>query len=398
MLRRLSSSRRNSSASLQQQHAAGGADAEDSGGHFQRTAEDLRKELLEVQAQVEREQQELMMLRSARLAAEATPIKDREAVAAALEAAGKDMAAYLRSKRESEGASPAASRINPVSGESAESLAAAALAAANAAVPSSPEEGEELLRRKIRAANAALARDAQSAAASSAAAWGASPQAPSPARPSQPPQPNPKPPPARPTPTPQAAPHAAAAPPAAAAAAAPASAAEDAALKERVAAVVGAWRQRHGPWLRTLLAALDAPELRTILGTGTVWTRAHPRVAVLGRLPDPPGAKARLGVALGASRGPVGTPCPRHTHAEARLVPTIGLDCTAVCTKLPPGSDDAAVRRAYLHAIKRVHPDKLAASTPPQERVAAAAVFDALREVRARARHAAPGPFHRAPP
>eukprot|EP00908_Phaeocystis_cordata_P001276 Transcript_11362.p1 GENE.Transcript_11362~~Transcript_11362.p1 ORF type:complete len:355 (-),score=98.74 Transcript_11362:80-1144(-) len=323
MLRRLSSSRRNSSASLQQQqHAAGGGDAEDSGGHFQRTAEDLRKELLEVQAQVEREQQELMMLRSARLAAEATPIKDREAVAAALEAAGKDMAAYLRSKRESEGTSPAASRINPVSGESAESLAAAALAAANAAVPSSPEEGEELLRRKIRAANAALARDAQSAAASSAAAWGASPQAPSPARPSQPPQPNPKPPPARPRPTPQAAPHAAAAPPAAAAAAAPASAAEDAALKERVAAVVGAWRQRHGPWLRTLLAALDAPELRTILG----------------------------------------------------------LDCTAVCTKLPPGSDDAAVRRAYLHAIKRVHPDKLAASTPPQERVAAAAVFDALRE------------------
>ena len=68
MLRRLSSSRRNSSASLQQQqHAAAGGDAEDSGGHFQRTAEDLRKELLEVQAQVEREQQELMMLRSARL-------------------------------------------------------------------------------------------------------------------------------------------------------------------------------------------------------------------------------------------------------------------------------------------------------------------------------------------
>ena len=90
-------------------------------------------------------------------------------------------------------------------------------------------------------------------------------------------------------------------------------------------AVVARWQQNNGPWLRTLLAALDAPELEAILGL-----------------------------------------------------------CKSVCTKLPAGSDDGAVRRAYLRAIKRVHPDKVSVQAPSQERFAAAAIFDALREANER--------------
>jgi len=100
---------------------------------------------------------------------------------------------------------------------------------------------------------------------------------------------------------------------------------QEQARKERVVAVVARWQQNNGPWLRTLLAALDAPELEAILGL-----------------------------------------------------------CKSVCTKLPAGSDDGAVRRAYLRAIKRVHPDKVSAHAPSQERFAAAAIFDALREANER--------------
>ena len=100
---------------------------------------------------------------------------------------------------------------------------------------------------------------------------------------------------------------------------------QELARKERVVAVVARWQQNNGPWLRTLLAALDAPELEAILGL-----------------------------------------------------------CKSVCTKLPAGSDDGAVRRAYLRAIKRVHPDKVSVQAPSQERFAAAAIFDALREANER--------------
>ena len=100
---------------------------------------------------------------------------------------------------------------------------------------------------------------------------------------------------------------------------------QEQARKERVVAVVARWQQNNGPWLRTLLAALDAPELEAILGL-----------------------------------------------------------CKSVCTKLPAGSDDGAVRRAYLRAIKRVHPDKVSVQAPSQERFAAAAIFDALREANER--------------
>ena len=37
-------------------------------------------------------------------------------------------------------------------------------------------------------------------------------------------------------------------------------------------------------------------------------------------------------------------------------------------------------RRAYLHAIKRIHPDKLGAGAGSTQRIAAAAVFEALRQ------------------
>ena len=102
--------------------------------------------------------------------------------------------------------------------------------------------------------------------------------------------------------------------------ASPESQEQEQAAKDRVATLVARWQRQHGPSLRTLLAALDAPELGAIFGL-----------------------------------------------------------CRDVCTKLPKGSDEAAVRRAYLNAIKRVHPDKLSAHAPAQERFAAAAVFDALR-------------------
>ena len=47
--------------------------------------------------------------------------------------------------------------------------------------------------------------------------------------------------------------------------------------------------------------------------------------------------------------------------------------------RLPP-RDAAEVRRAYLHAIKRIHPDKLGGGASAAQRLAAAAVFEALRE------------------
>ena len=111
---------------------------------------------------------------------------------------------------------------------------------------------------------------------------------------------------------------------------------QEQARKERVVAVVTRWQQQNGPWLRTLLAALDAPELGAILGL-----------------------------------------------------------CKSVCTKLPAGSEEAAVRRAYLRAIKRVHPDKVSAQAPAQERFAAAAIFDALREANERNESAAELPERR---
>jgi hypothetical protein len=114
---------------------------------------------------------------------------------------------------------------------------------------------------------------------------------------------------------------------------------QEQARKERVVAVVARWQQQNGPWLRTLLAALDAPELGAILGL-----------------------------------------------------------CKSVCTKLPVGSDEGAVRRAYLRAIKRVHPDKVSAQAPAQERFAAAAIFDALREANERNESAAELPERRKRP
>ena len=111
---------------------------------------------------------------------------------------------------------------------------------------------------------------------------------------------------------------------------------QEQARKERVVAVVTRWQQQNGPWLRTLIAALDAPELGAILGL-----------------------------------------------------------CKSVCTKLPAGSDEGAVRRAYLRAIKRVHPDKVSAQAPAQERFAAAAIFDALREANERNESAAELPERR---
>ena len=92
-------------------------------------------------------------------------------------------------------------------------------------------------------------------------------------------------------------------------------------LQVRVAAVVGEWRRAHGPALRGLLAALDAPEVCALL-------------------------------AVSAS----------------------------ACTKLADGTDLGARRRAYLNAVRRLHPDKLASGAKLREKVAAAAIFDCLRE------------------
>ena len=105
---------------------------------------------------------------------------------------------------------------------------------------------------------------------------------------------------------------------------------QQAELQQQVGSVVASWQSAHGPALRDLLAALDAPELTRHCGA-----------------------------------------C-----AEARQL-------------LPPGSDAAATRRAYLLAIKRVHPDKLGAGASMTERVAAAAIFDVLRDAQEREAEAA---------
>lgn len=97
-----------------------------------------------------------------------------------------------------------------------------------------------------------------------------------------------------------------------------------ASLQRMVGAVVCAWRSAHDrDGLRGLLCALDAPELVALLGA-----------------------------------------------------------CAGACAKLPRAdvNDEAATRRAYLRALKLLHPDKLGASATLTERVAAAAIFEALRE------------------
>ena len=88
----------------------------------------------------------------------------------------------------------------------------------------------------------------------------------------------------------------------------------------RASAVVGAWVAAHGPQLRSLLGALDAPEL-------------------------------------------------------VKMLPL----CAACCTQLPDDADAAKVRKAYLLTIRRIHPDKLAGQPKVRERAAASAIFDALR-------------------
>jgi hypothetical protein len=105
---------------------------------------------------------------------------------------------------------------------------------------------------------------------------------------------------------------------------------QQAVAQRLIGGVVAAWQSANGPALCDLLAALDAPELTRYFGA-----------------------------------------C-----AEARQL-------------LPPGSDAAATRRAYLLAIKRVHPDKLGAGASVTERVAAAAIFDVLRDAHEREAEAA---------
>ena len=100
-----------------------------------------------------------------------------------------------------------------------------------------------------------------------------------------------------------------------------------ASLQRMVGAVVQAWRSAHDrDGLRGLLCALDAPELVALLGA-----------------------------------------------------------CAGACAKLPRADANgeaaaAATRRAYLRALKLLHPDKLGAAASLTERVAAAAIFDALRD------------------
>ena len=53
--------------------------------------------------------------------------------------------------------------------------------------------------------------------------------------------------------------------------------------------------------------------------------------------------------------------------------------CAACCTQLPEDADAAKVRKAYLLTIRRIHPDKLAGQPKVRERAAASAIFDALR-------------------
>ena len=97
-----------------------------------------------------------------------------------------------------------------------------------------------------------------------------------------------------------------------------------------VSSVVGSWSKAHGPGLRGLLAALDDPSLTQLLGV-----------------------------------------------------------CAEASVRMPPSSDAAAMRRAYLLAIKRVHPDKLGTDSSLMERLAASAIFDVLREAHERGAGAA---------
>ena len=97
-----------------------------------------------------------------------------------------------------------------------------------------------------------------------------------------------------------------------------------------VSSVVGSWSKAHGPGLRGLLAALDDPSLTQLLGV-----------------------------------------------------------CAEASVRMPPSSDAAAMRRAYLLAIKRVHPDKLGTDSSLTEHLAASAIFDVLREAHERGAGAA---------
>ena len=101
--------------------------------------------------------------------------------------------------------------------------------------------------------------------------------------------------------------------------------AQRAVLQRLISSVVGAWSTAHGPALRSLLAALDDPSLTQLLGA-----------------------------------------------------------CAEASVWLPPSSNAAAMRRAYLLAIKRVHPDKLGADSTLTERLTAGAIFDVLREAHER--------------
>lgn len=101
--------------------------------------------------------------------------------------------------------------------------------------------------------------------------------------------------------------------------------AQRAVLQRLISSVVGAWSTAHGPALRSLLAALDDPSLTQLLGA-----------------------------------------------------------CAEVSIRLPLSSNAAAMRRAYLLAIKRVHPDKLGADSTLTERLTAGAIFDVLREAHER--------------
>jgi len=63
--------------------------------------------------------------------------------------------------------------------------------------------------------------------------------------------------------------------------------------------------------------------------------------------------------------------------------------CAEASVRMPPSSDAAAMRRAYLLAIKRVHPDKLGTDSTLTERLTANAIFDVLREAHERGAGAA---------
>jgi len=102
-------------------------------------------------------------------------------------------------------------------------------------------------------------------------------------------------------------------------------------LQRLVGSVVGSWSKAYGPGLRGLLAALDDPSLTRLLGA-----------------------------------------------------------CAEASARMPLSSDAAAMRRAYLLAIKRVHPDKLGTDSTLTERLTANAIFDVLREAHERGAGGAP--------